>query len=145
MSETTETPAAPSQPMPKTLGGIVAYLTVDGAAKAAAFYERAFGAKEVFRYPLDEKGRTMHIHLYLNGGSLMLSDAYPEHGHPFKPPEGFTLHLPVDDIDAAWKQATEAGAEVVLPLQVMFWGDRYGQVRDPFGVIWAFVAPVKPT
>ena len=133
------------QKMPPTLGGVVPYLTVDGASKAAAFYERAFGAREVFRYPVDEQGRTMHIHLYVNGGSVMLSDAYPEHGHPLTAPQAFSLHLPVQDIDTQWKRAVDAGAEIVLPLQVMFWGDRYGQVKDPFGVIWAFVAPVEPT
>ncbi len=94
--------------------------------------KRRFGAREMFRQPVDEKGRTMHIHLHLNGGSLMLSDAYPEHGHPLKTPQAFILHLKVDDIDAAWAKATEAGAKVVLPLQKMFWGDRYGQLRDPY-------------
>jgi PhnB protein len=126
---------------PQVLGGVVPYLTVEGAAKAAAFYGRAFGAKEVFRHPVDEQGRTMHIHLHVNGGSVMLSDPYPEHGHPLKEPQSFSLHLMVDDIDAWWERAIAAGAEIVLPLQVMFWGDRYGQLRDPFGVTWAMVAP----
>jgi uncharacterized glyoxalase superfamily protein PhnB len=128
---------------PEVLGGVVPYLMVDGASKAAEFYERAFGAKEVARHPVDEQGRTMHIHLHLNGGSLMLSDAYPEHGHPLKAPQAFTLHLKVDDVDAWWNRAVEAGAEIVLPLQVMFWGDRYGQLRDPFGVSWSMAAPAR--
>ena len=89
---------------PQVLGGVVPYLTVAGAAKAAEFYGRAFGAKEVFRHPVDEQGRTMHIHLHVNGGSVMLSDPYPEHGHPLKEPQSFTLHLMVDDIDA-WGSA----------------------------------------
>ena len=63
------------------------YLSVDGASRAAEFYARAFGAEEVARHPVDEKGRTMQIHLYVNGGSLMLSDAYPEHGHPLEAPQ----------------------------------------------------------
>jgi len=123
--------------------GVAAYLCVEGAVKASEFYQRAFGAEEVARVPVDEKGRTMHIHLYINGGSVMLADAYPEHGHPFEKPQGFTLHLQVDDADAWWNRAVGAGAEVVLPLQEMFWGDRYGQLRDPFGVMWSIGAPIR--
>ncbi len=130
------------QPAP-VLNGLLPYLQVDGAAKASEFYQRAFGAKEVGRHPLDEQGRTMHIHLYVNGSSLMLADAYPEYGHPLEKPQAFTLTLTVDDIDAWWDRAVAAGAEVVMPIEVMFWGDRYGQLRDPFGVLWAMNSPVK--
>jgi PhnB protein len=125
----------------QVLGGIVPYLELDGASKAAAFYAEAFAAREVFRYPTDEEGRTMHIHLHINGGSLMLSDPYPEHGHPHKPAQGYTLHLKVDDVDAWWQRAVAAGVEVAVPLQKMFWGDRYGQLRDPFGVLWSMGQP----
>ncbi len=129
-------------PMPAVLGGLVAYLSVDGAVKAAEFYQRALGAEEVFRNPVDEKGRTMHIHLYINGASLMLSDPYPEHGHPWQQPQGFSLMLPVkDNIDARFQRAIDAGATVVMPVQDMFWGDRYGQFRDPFGNLWAMNQP----
>jgi uncharacterized glyoxalase superfamily protein PhnB len=128
----------------ETLGGVVAYLQLSDATKAAAFYGEAFGATEVYRNPLDESGRTMHIHLYLNGSSIMLSDAYPEYGVPLQTPQGFSMMLPVDDIDAWWERAIAAGAESVMPVQLMFWGDRYGQLRDPFGVLWALNSPVKP-
>ena len=134
----TKTPEA--QETPAVLGGVVAYLTVGGATKAAEFYERAFGAKEVTRVPVDEQGRTMHIHLYINGSSVMLGDAFLERGYPLKEPQGITMHLMVDDIDAWFDRAVKAGAEVTMPVQVMFWGDRYGQLRDPFGVTWAMVA-----
>jgi PhnB protein len=125
------------------ISGITPYLTVDGATRASEFYQRAFGATEVDRQPLDDKGRTMHIYLFINGNSLMLNDAYPEHGHPFKPHQGCTLHMHVKDVDAWWKRAVDAGAEVVMPLQVMFWGDRYGQLRDPFGVTWSLAEPAN--
>ena len=118
-------------------GGLTAYLQVDGAAKASDFYQRAFGATEAARHPLDEKGRTMHVHLYVNGSSLMLGDAYPEYGHPLQAPQAFNLTLQVDDIDAWWSRAVAAGATVVMPVQEMFWGARYGQLRDPFGVLWS--------
>jgi uncharacterized glyoxalase superfamily protein PhnB len=124
-------------------GGVVPYLVVDGAIKAAGFYVRAFGATEVARHPVDDQGRTMHVHLYVNGGSLMLSDAYPEHGCPLAAPQGFNLLLRVDDVEAWWRRAVEAGAEIVMPLQDMFWGDRYGQLRDPFGVTWGLGAPIR--
>ncbi|HEY5809002.1 MAG TPA: glyoxalase/bleomycin resistance/extradiol dioxygenase family protein [Povalibacter sp.] len=124
-------------PMPKVLGGVVAYLTVGGASAASEFYQRAFGATEVFRYPVDEQGRTMHIHLYVNGSSVMLNDPYPEHGHPLKTPQGFNMTLQVDDIDQWWDRAVAAGAKVEMPVSLMFWGSRYGQVRDPFGVMWS--------
>jgi PhnB protein len=128
---------------PAVKGGIVAYLNVEGAMKAAEFYQRAFGAELTAAQPVDDKGRTMHVHLYLNGASLMLSDFYPEHGHAFKAPQAFTLTLPVDDIHAWFRRAVDAGAEVVQPVQEMFWGDLYGQVRDPFGVAWAMNQPKR--
>lgn len=134
-----------NQPQAEVKGGMVPYLMVDGASKAAAFYERAFGAQEVFRYPEDEQGRTMHIHVYVNGSSLMLSDPFPEHGAVAEKAQGYSLQLilKADEIDAWWKRAVEAGCEVVMPLEVMFWGDRWGQLRDPFGVTWGLDAPAK--
>ncbi len=128
-------------PQPEVLGGVVPYLNVDGATRAAQFYKKAFGATEVFAMPPDEKGRTMHIHLYVNGGSLMLCDPYPEHGHPHESAKGYTLHMRIENLDAAWTRAVDAGCEIVLPLQKMFWGERYGQLRDPFGVMWSMAYP----
>src|SRR5690606_41149574 len=106
-------------------------------------YKKAFAAQEVHRHPPDESGRTMHVHLYVNGGSIMLSDPYPDYGHPWKPPQGFTLHQQVEDVDEWWARAVEAGAEITLPVQRMFWGDRYGELRDPFGVAWSIGGPDK--
>jgi PhnB protein len=73
----------------------------------------------------------------------MLCDAYPEYGHPFQTPQGSTLHMKVDDVEASWKRAVDAGCEIVLELQDMFWGDRYGQLRDPFGFLWSMGMPIK--
>jgi uncharacterized glyoxalase superfamily protein PhnB len=126
-----------------TLGGLVTYLNIDGAAKAANLYEKAFDAKEVFRYPVDDKGRTMHIHLHVNGSSLMLGDFYPEHGHAITPAEGFTMTLIVDDIEMWCKRAADAGMQVTMPIQKMFWGDFYCQLSDPFGIRWAMNQPDK--
>lgn len=130
MSDTAEpSPAA-------AMRGVIPYLSLDGAAKAAAFYKRAFGAEEVGAMPPDEQGRTVHIHLLVNGGALMLADFYPEHGYPPVAPQGYMLHLQVDDIDRWWKRAVDAGATVQMDLHDAFWGDRYGQLKDPWGVMW---------
>jgi PhnB protein len=124
-------------------GGIVPYLTVDGATKAADFYTRAFAAEIAQIMPPDEKGRTMHAHVYINGSSLMMSDAYPEHGHALQAPAAFSVMLKVDDADAWYDRAIAAGCTAVMPPADMFWGDRYGQLKDPFGIIWAINGPVK--
>jgi PhnB protein len=111
---------------PQVKGGAVPYLTVDGAAKAAEFYTKAFAA-----------------HLYINGSSLMMSDAYPEHGHPLKEPAAFSIMLPVQDVDSWYDRAIKAGCTAIMPPADMFWGDRYGQLKDPFGVLWAINGPIK--
>jgi uncharacterized glyoxalase superfamily protein PhnB len=128
---------------PQVKGGVVAYLSVEGALKAADFYQKAFGAEIAVAYPPDDKGRTMHVHLYINGSSVMLSDPYPEHGHPYVPAAGFNLTLPVDDIESWWKRAMDAGCTAIMPPADMFWGDRYAQLRDPFGVLWAMNMPLR--
>ena len=126
-------------------GGITPHITIRDrrAAEAIEFDKRAFGAEEQMRHPTDD-GRLMHAHLKINGGSLMLHDDFPEHmGGPSQPAASFVLHLDVPDADAAWKRALDAGAEVRFELADQFWGDRYGQVKDPFGFIWSIGAPVK--
>ena len=129
-----------SQPV---LGGVAPYLFVSNAAAAAEFYAKAFGAKEVARAPADPQGRLIHVHLVINGGSVMLCDPFPDHGHPHQPPQAFTLHMQVEDIDGKFRRAVDAGAAVALPVQPMFWGDRYGQLRDPFGVLWSMNEAAK--
>jgi len=71
-----------------------------------------------------------------------MSDTFPEHGYDFQPSHSFTMHLNVEGIETWWNRATAAGLEVILPLQVMFWGDRYGQLKDRFGVHWSMNEPV---
>src|SRR5215475_9391130 len=95
-------------------GGIVAYLNVEGAIKAAEFYKKALAAEEAFINPPDNKGRTMHAHVYINGGSVMLSDPFPEHGHPFVPAAGYSLMLPVKDVDTWWQRAVDGGCAATM-------------------------------
>jgi uncharacterized glyoxalase superfamily protein PhnB len=120
----------------ETKGGVVAYLNVDGALAAAEFYKKAFGAVVAAQQPADDKGRTMHVHLYINGSSVMLSDFFPEHGHAKVTPQGYSLVLMVDDIDTAFKRAVDAGATALTQPQKMFWGDYFGALKDPYGVDW---------
>ncbi len=118
-------------------GGVVTYINVDGVVKAIEFYQKAFGAELAAMMPPDDSGRTMHAHIYVNGTSIMLSDFYPEHGMPKLAPQGYTLTIMSQDIDAEFKRAVDAGAKPVTEPQDMFWGDRFGALKDPWGVAWA--------
>jgi PhnB protein len=134
---------APSPGMPL---GVVPYLSVDGAAEASAFYQRAFHAREIARMPWSDGKRLMHCHLEINGGALMLSDHFPEMGQPaVQRSESYTLQLVVADGDAWWARAIAAGCKEKLPFAVAPWGDKYGQLTDPFGVTWAIDMPGAKT
>ena len=125
--------------------GVYPYLTVKGGKAAVDFYTRAFGANEEFRSYGEDGERIMHARLRINGMAVLLSDYFAEFhgGADAPPPAGVTLHLEVDDADRWYKRATDAGATVTMPLQDMFWGDRYGQVKDPYGHSWSIGAPIK--
>jgi PhnB protein len=114
------------------------YLRVKDASGAAAFYAKAFGAKEKFRL-VEPSGRVGHLEIELGPATVMLSDEYPELG--IRGPlsiggTSFTIHLHVDDADQTIRRAVEAGAELVRPAQDHFYGERSGTVRDPFGHEW---------
>ncbi|HEY4112686.1 MAG TPA: VOC family protein [Rhizomicrobium sp.] len=127
-------------------GGIVPYLTIrDGrAAEASAFYQRAFGAEELGRHLAQDGKRLMHCHLKVNDGHLFFSDDFQEFRDDLPAPEptGTTLHLEVDDADAWWKRAVDAGCQITMPLEDQFWGDRYGRLCDPFGHSWSISSPI---
>jgi len=114
------------------------YLRVHDAAAAIAFYENAFGARELSRLQ-EPGGRIGHAELRIGPGTLMLADEYPEHGIVGPRTLGgttFSMHLHVDDVDSAFERAVRAGATVVRPLENQFYGERSGTVRDPFGHEW---------
>jgi uncharacterized glyoxalase superfamily protein PhnB len=109
------------------------------AAKAIDFYKAAFGAIERFRLNEATTGRIGHAELQLGPAVLKLSDAYPEAGFEAQPadqPAYFTIHLHVDDADAALAQAVQAGATLIRPAENQFYGERSGTIRDPFGYDW---------
>lgn len=123
---------------PALKGGIVPYLMLDGAAAAIGFYQRALGAEEVGKRTKMEDGRILNARIDVNGGSVMLMDPMPEHGYPAVAPQAINLHLQVDDADRWFDRAVAAGCTVLMPMELQFWGDRYGMVKDPYGVTWAF-------
>jgi PhnB protein len=113
------------------------------------FYKEAFGAEEVFRVPAPDGKRLLHAEMRIGSSTIFLCDDFPEYrGGKAVTPEALggtavTLHQNVPDCDAAIARAASAGATVTMAAQDMFWGDRYGQVRDPSGQMWAFGAPIS--
>lgn len=125
--------------------GVYPYLSVKGGKAAIEFYTRAFGATERVCMLADDGERIMHAQIVINGGLIMISDDFPEYrgGAETPPPAGVTIHLEVDDADAWWARAVEAGASILMPIDDQFWGDRFGQLKDPFGHDWSIGAPIK--
>ncbi len=124
--------------------GVVPYLSIDGAAKAVDFYVKAFAAKEVARMHAEDGKRIMHCHLEINGGALMLADYFAEFGgSAVQRSESYMMQLVVADGDTWWNRAIKAGCMEKMPFAVAPWGDKYGQMADPFGVTWAINSPAK--
>lgn len=129
--------------------GLYPHLSISDAAGAIDFYKKAFGAVEQRRSLAPDGRRVMHASLEIYGHVLMLADDFPEFcGGQSRTPQSLggspvVLHLQVTDADAVFAKAVEAGAEVVMPLAEQFWGDRYGQIRDPFGFTWAIGQRVR--
>ncbi|MBA3895552.1 MAG: VOC family protein [Sphingomonadaceae bacterium] len=128
-----------------TIRMVAPHLVCDGAADAIEFYKKAFGAEEMTRLPGPD-GRLMHAALKLNGAIVMLVDENKTYGMLGPKALGgtpVTIHLNVPDVDAATERAVAAGAEVTMPVADMFWGDRYGQIKDPFGHSWSIATPLR--
>ena len=117
---------------------ITPHIVVQGAERAVTFYRDAFGAEEIDRIPTPD-GRLMSVQLRLGDGLLHVADEFPEMGVLAPPSVGGTpvvLSLEVADADAVFAQAVAAGASARQPPTDMFWGDRHGQLVDPFGHRW---------
>jgi PhnB protein len=118
---------------------------VRDAARAAGWYQRVFGAEERSRVPVPG-GKLMSVELWFGDSAVMLADEFPEMGVVSPQTIGGTavvLNFYSDQIDAVWQRAVEAGAEVLQPLGEMFWGDRHGLLRDPFGHHWGLAQHVR--
>ena len=124
--------------VPEGFRTVTAGLCVSPCDEAIAFYEKAFGATTLSRMSM--KGKIGHAELKIGDSIIFLADEFPEMPGCRAPRtlKGATSgqYLYVPDVDAAFERAVKAGATVLMPLADMFWGDRYGQVQDPFGHIW---------
>jgi uncharacterized glyoxalase superfamily protein PhnB len=133
-------------PIPDGYHSVTPHLVIDGAARAIEFYQQAFGAEVVMTVPAPD-GKLMHAELTIEGSRVMLADDNPAMGPPRSPAalggSSVTLHLYVADADAAIARAEKAGATVTMPAADMFWGDRYGTVKDPFGHDWGIATHVR--
>lgn len=121
---------------------ITPHLTVKDCDKAIDFYKRAFGAEELALLRGPDNKSVMHAELKIGDSILMLNDEFPEWGVLSPTTVGgssVTINLAADNADAAFDRATSAGATVKMPLANAFWGDRYGQLSDPFGHVWAVI------
>ena len=126
------------KPIPEGYHTATPYLIIKNAARAIDFYKKAFGATEHMRMA-DPSGRVMHAEIQIGDSRIMIADEFPEMGA--RSPESLggspvSIFLYVEDVDALAKQATSAGAKVLMPVQDQFWGDRYGKLTDPFGHVW---------
>jgi len=122
---------------------VIPHLVCAGAAEAIEFYKKAFGAEEKMR--LDgQDGKIMHACIAIGGSPIFLADECRESLGP-KALKGspVVIHLNVADADAFAARAEKAGAKLIMPVTEMFWGDRYGQVEDPFGHVWSVATHVR--
>ena len=130
--------------IPEGYHSVTPYLVVDDAKRAIDFYTRAFGAKEKFRMPMGD--RIGHAEIQIGDSHVMLADEFPDMGHLGPKNRGGTmvsLMVYVDDVDASFKQAIDAGATETRPLENQFWGDRMGTLTDPFGHMWSLATHVE--
>jgi PhnB protein len=133
------------KPIPEGYPTISPSLAVDNAAEAIEFYKRAFGAQERMR--MDGPGGSIaHAELQVGDAIVMLSDPFPQAST--KPPKelggtSVTMFMYVEDVDAFVQRAVDAGATVTMPVDDMFWGDRFGSVTDPYGHSWSIATHVE--
>ena len=145
MTMTHERVAAAVAPIPAGFASVTPSIVVEGASEAIEFYKQAFGAVELDRVPSPD-GKIMHATIRIGSSNIMLNDEF-EDWQVFGPHKfggtAVTIHLYVEDADATFAQAVAAGATVTMPVSDAFWGDRYGQVKDPFGHNWSIATHVR--
>jgi PhnB protein len=146
--------AQSAEPAAAARRGIMPFMYVEGAARAADFYKQVFGATELHR-EIDEDGVVSHAQLKIGDTTVMLSDPTARHIHEseskelYRAPRGYGgspvhLYVYVADVDAAVKRAIQAGAKVIDEVEDKDWGDRCGGIEDPFGHVWWVGTPIKP-
>jgi PhnB protein len=127
--------------VPEGFTTVTPHIVVKGAAQALEFYKKAFGAEEVAVMRGPDGQSIMHAEVRIGNGVVMMCDEFPQSPHCKAPTTlgatTFGLHLYVEDCDKAYDKAIKAGATSIMPPSDMFWGDRYGKLKDPFGHEWA--------
>ncbi len=126
--------------IPEGFHNVTPSLIVSDAAKAIKLYEKAFGAKELYRMECPESHKIMHACIQLGDSKLFLCDANPQMNCA---PTVSSFYVYIGDVDATFKQAKQAGLTEAWPVQDMFWGDRTGTVKDNFGVSWTLATHVR--
>jgi len=126
-------------PVPEHLHSVTPLLVCTPCADAIAFYERAFGAERVGDVMEGPDGSVGHAEIRIGDSVVMLADEWPD--APTRSPTSLggssaALFIYAEDIDGLWERAVEAGCEVVFPLELQFYGDKGGRLRDPFGHTW---------
>jgi PhnB protein len=126
------------KPIPEGYHSVTPYLIVRGAADAIEFYKKAFGAKELFRFPTPD-GKIGHAEIKIGDSPIMMADEYPQMGYNSPQSLGgspVSLMIYVEDVDTVFNQAVAAGATVKEAVSDKFYGDRIGTLTDPFGHVW---------
>jgi PhnB protein len=130
-------------PVPEGFHTLTPHLVVKGAEQAIEFYQKALGAQVLGKHA-GPGGKIIHALLQIGDSKLMLADEFPEFGSMApETPASTSIHIYLDNVDTAWARAVAAGATVKMPLMDQFWGDRYGQITDPFGHSWSLGSRVK--
>lgn len=133
------------KPIPDWMHSITPHLVCAGAAEAIEFYKVAFDAVELGRLA-GPPGKLIHAAIRIGDSAVMLVDEMPECGALGPKARGgssVTIHLQVEDVDGVVARAVAAGAKITMPVDDMFWGDRYGQIEDPFGHSWSVATHVR--
>jgi len=133
------------KPIPDGYHSVTPYLSIDGASDAIEFYKKAFGAKELYRMPMPG-GKVGHAEIQIGNSRVMLADENPE--MDFRSPKSLGgtpvgLMIYVEDVDRVFQQAMAAGARVLRPLKDQFYGDRSGNLEDPFGHKWTLSTHIE--
>jgi PhnB protein len=130
------------KPIPQGYHSVTPSITCKDAAKAIEFYKQAFGAQELHRMPTPD-GRVAHADIMVGDSHVMINDEFMPMATLSPGNRPIYLFLYVEDADAVFDRAVSAGSKVDMPLENMFWGDRFGRITDPFGHQWGIATHVE--